>query len=54
MPDRLAPGLNAAARDAADQHPLPPGAIEPHLFRREAGRIVATLTRLFGVHNLAG
>src|SRR5712692_4379281 len=24
-----------------------------HLFRREAGRMVATLTRLFGVHNLA-
>src|SRR5262249_57232422 len=24
-----------------------------HLFRREAGRIVATLTRIFGVQNLA-
>jgi len=24
-----------------------------HLFRREAGRMVATLTRIFGVHNLA-
>src|SRR5258708_5239025 len=24
-----------------------------HLFRREAGRMVATLTHLFGVHNLA-
>src|SRR6266851_6579717 len=24
-----------------------------HLFRREAGRIVATLTRIFGMHNLA-
>src|SRR6202166_832571 len=24
-----------------------------HLFRREAGRIVAALTRVFGVHNLA-
>jgi hypothetical protein len=24
-----------------------------HLFRREAGRLVAALTRLFGVHNLA-
>src|SRR5215472_2107664 len=23
-----------------------------HLFRREAGRMVATLTRIFGVHNL--
>jgi RNA polymerase sigma-70 factor (ECF subfamily) len=27
--------------------------LEDHLFRREAGRIVATLTRIFGVHNLA-
>src|SRR5215510_5004777 len=24
-----------------------------HLFRREAGRLVAALTRIFGVHNLA-
>ena len=24
-----------------------------HLFRREAGRMVATLTRIFGAHNLA-
>ena len=24
-----------------------------HLFRREAGRMVATLTRIFGVHDLA-
>jgi RNA polymerase sigma-70 factor (ECF subfamily) len=24
-----------------------------HLFRREAGRMVATLTRIFGIHNLA-
>src|ERR1700674_5874187 len=24
-----------------------------HLFRREAGRMVAVLTRIFGVHNLA-
>src|SRR3974377_1891044 len=24
-----------------------------HLFRREAGRMVATLTRIFGTHNLA-
>src|SRR2546427_111128 len=24
-----------------------------HLFRREAGRLVAILTRLFGIHNLA-
>src|SRR5205809_5564736 len=24
-----------------------------HLFRRESGRLVAALTRIFGVHNLA-
>jgi RNA polymerase sigma factor (sigma-70 family) len=27
--------------------------LSEHLFRREAGRMVATLTRMFGVHNLA-
>ena len=27
--------------------------IEDHLFRREAGRMIAVLTRVFGVHNLA-
>src|ERR1700722_9446720 len=27
--------------------------LSDHLFRREAGRMVATLTRLFGVHNLS-
>lgn len=27
--------------------------MDEHLFRREAGRIVAALTRIFGVHNLA-
>ena len=27
--------------------------MEEHLFRRESGRLVAALTRLFGVHNLA-
>ena len=24
-----------------------------HLFRRESGRMIATVTRVFGVHNLA-
>jgi RNA polymerase sigma factor (sigma-70 family) len=28
-------------------------ALDDHLFRREAGRMVAVLTRLFGIHNLA-
>ena len=27
--------------------------LDEHLFRRESGRIIATLTRIFGVHNLA-
>src|SRR5215510_10744650 len=27
--------------------------LSEHLFRREAGRMVAVLTRVFGVHNLA-
>jgi RNA polymerase sigma factor (sigma-70 family) len=27
--------------------------VDDHLFRREAGRMIAVLTRLFGVHNLA-
>jgi predicted RNA polymerase sigma factor len=26
--------------------------LSDHLFRREAGRMVATLTRILGVHNL--
>jgi len=27
--------------------------VDEHLFRREAGRLVSALTRIFGVHNLA-
>ena len=27
--------------------------LDEHLFRRESGRMVATLTRIFGMHNLA-
>src|SRR5215472_15985266 len=36
-------------------HPHPGYVMEPsdHLFRRDAGRMVATLTRVFGMHNLA-
>src|ERR1700740_2588950 len=33
-----------------DQHVMEPS---EHLFRRESGRMVAVLTRIFGVHNLA-
>src|SRR2546425_11103305 len=27
--------------------------LDEHLFRRESGRMIAALTRIFGVHNLA-
>ena len=39
----------------ADSDPPPAGFtnLEEHLFRRECGRMVAALTRIFGVHNLA-
>ena len=35
-------GSDPARRDSLD-----------HLFRRESGRMIAALTRVFGVHNLA-
>lgn len=41
-------GGSAAGHEA--EHVMEPS---DHLFRREAGRMVATLTRIFGVHNLA-
>jgi len=34
-------------------HPPPPVDLHEHLFRHEAGRMTASLTRLFGVQNLA-
>lgn len=43
-PDRRAEGASTKR---------PPAAGTEHLFRRESGRIVAALTRIFGVHNLA-
>ncbi|MBI3494074.1 MAG: sigma factor, ECF subfamily protein [Acidobacteria bacterium] len=33
--------------------PVDPVNVDEHLFRRESGRMVAALTRIFGVHNLA-
>ena len=33
--------------------PVVPVSIDEHLFRRESGRIVAALTRIFGLHNLS-
>src|SRR5215467_7160127 len=46
-------GGRRVGRSTPDPHPG--YVIEPsdHLFRRDAGRMVATLTRVFGVHNLA-
>src|SRR5262249_59427271 len=48
-------GGGRVRRSTADSRRLPGYVMEPsdHLFRREAGRMVATLTRVFGVHNLA-
>src|SRR5262245_8842283 len=40
-------------RSAPDPHPGYVMEPSDHLFRRESGRMVATLTRVFGVHNLA-
>ncbi|HEX3759980.1 MAG TPA: DUF6596 domain-containing protein [Kofleriaceae bacterium] len=42
------------AAEHAGSPPAPgPGALHDHWFRHEAGRMVAALTRIFGVHNLA-
>src|SRR5262249_2879387 len=48
-------GGGRVRRSTPDSRRLPGCVMEPsdHLFRREAGRMVATLTRVFGVHNLA-
>src|SRR5262249_55612104 len=43
-------GSCGSAPDHEIEHVVEPS---DHLFRREAGRLVATLTRIFGVHNLA-
>ena len=39
--------------EGASRLPAPLLELHEHLFRRESGRIVVALTRLFGVHNLA-
>src|SRR5665811_1072421 len=51
MPDLRQRWLRRGSSDHADEHVV--AAPGDHLFRREAGRMVAALTRLFGVHNLA-
>ena len=45
--------LAAALRCAQFSSEVPDMQISDHLFRREWGRMVAALARLFGVHNLA-
>jgi RNA polymerase sigma-70 factor (ECF subfamily) len=49
---------DVVARSVAAEHPgshaaAGPQALPEHWFRHEAGRMVAALTRIFGVHNLA-
>src|SRR5215813_274011 len=46
-------GGGRVRRSTPDPHPGYVMEPSDHLFRREAGRMVATLTRVFGVHNLA-
>src|SRR5215469_14699370 len=46
-------GGRRVGRSTPDPHPGYVMEPSDHLFRREAGRMVATLTRVFGVHNLA-
>src|SRR5262245_1268302 len=46
-------GSGRVRGSAPDPHPGYVMEPSDHLFRREAGRMVATLTRVFGVHNLA-
>src|SRR5499433_1749966 len=41
-----------AAEGAVPMVPAPEAALGEHLFRRESGRMIAVLARIFGVHNL--
>src|SRR4030095_8147330 len=50
MPDPRARRLRGGAPGDAARHLMD---VEEHLFRREAGRLVAVLTRVFGIQNLA-
>jgi RNA polymerase sigma factor (sigma-70 family) len=43
---------NPLWRGSGDSYPARRDSVE-HLFRRESGRLIAALTRVFGVHNLA-
>src|ERR1700758_663687 len=50
MPDSGGRRFGGSAPGPAAEHVMQPG---DHLFRRESGRMVAALTRVFGIHNLA-
>src|SRR5262249_59263011 len=50
MPDS---GSGRCGRSTPGHATKPVSEPSEHLFRHEAGRMVATLTRIFGVHNLA-
>src|ERR1051325_3111449 len=50
MPDPGVRGIGGGAPGPAARHLMD---VPEHLFRREAGRLVSILTRLFGLHNLA-
>src|SRR5262245_50472696 len=50
LPDLRRGRFGGSAVDSRPEYVMGPS---DHLFRREAGRMVATLTRVFGVHNLA-
>ena len=45
--------MNHATTKSAAASPVETSRVLEHLFRREAGRLVATLTRIFGVEHLA-
>jgi RNA polymerase sigma factor (sigma-70 family) len=47
------PAPRAGAPDGSRSLVAGPADMDEHLFRRESGRMVAALTRIFGVHNLA-
>src|SRR3989441_10529777 len=54
MPDRRGRRVGGdSSRDEIGIVVSLPVDLDEHLFRRESGRIVAALTRIFGVHNLA-
>lgn len=50
---RIVADEHAGARTVPERAAPGPAGLHDHWFRHEAGRLVAALTRIFGVHNLA-